>query len=63
MSNEANELLAKMVVEYEKSNVIEFDNIFYLGYSETALNELYNEGYIEFESNIMKSIILQPTNL
>nr|WP_308743248.1 hypothetical protein [uncultured Anaerocolumna sp.] len=58
MSSKAEELLSKLKAEYESSQTKYFDSMFYIGYDDSVLIELHNEGYINIVDDVVGSIEL-----
>ncbi|MDF2635794.1 MAG: hypothetical protein K0R78_2668 [Pelosinus sp.] len=58
MSSKANELLSKLKASYDETGNKNFDSEFYLGYSDSVLVELSNDGHIDIGNDIIGSITL-----
>lgn len=58
MSDKAKQLLEKLVQEYDASGHNSFDSFFYLGFPQSVLIELENEGCIIAKNDIIGSIEL-----
>lgn len=58
MTDKARQLLKNMVSEYDQSSRDSFDSCFYLGYPESVIDELEENGCITRKNNIIGSIVL-----
>lgn len=58
MTKKAEELLSKLIEENTNNGTVSFDSTFYMGYDDSVLIELYNDGYIEIINDIIGSIEL-----
>lgn len=58
MTDKARQLLKNMAYEYDQSRRDSFDFGFYLGYPESVIDELEENGCITRKNNILGTIIL-----
>lgn len=58
MTEQAVQLLKKMVAEFDKSECSSFDSMFYIGYQNSVIKELEDNGYITVKNDITGTIEL-----
>ena len=58
MTEKARQLLNNLASEYDQHRRSSFDSCFYLGYPESVIDELEENGCITRKNNIIGSIIL-----